>query len=55
MNELLDIAKLLGNEYGEKPHWEITSAEQLEPGKWVLNIQNTDTKKKTGAKNDSNK
>ena len=52
MNELLDIAELLGNKYGDNPHFFITKAEKTETG-WNLTVQPTE-EKDGGAANDCN-
>ena len=51
MNELLKIAELLENKYGDNSHFFITKAEKTENG-WNLTIQ--PAKKNGGAANESN-
>ena len=51
MNELLKIAELLENKYGDNSHFLITKAEKIENG-WNLTIQ--PAKENGGAANESN-
>ena len=51
MNELLKIAELLENKYGDNSHFFITKAEKTENG-WNLTIQ--PVKENGGAENESN-
>ena len=51
MNELLKIAELLENKYGDNSHFFITKAEKTENG-WNLTIQ--PAKENGGAANESN-
>ena len=55
MNELLKIAELLENRYGDNSHFFITKAEKTENG-WNLTIQPiaTEEEKDGGAANESN-
>lgn len=55
MNELLNIARRLYDEYGSGNHWEIVKAEKTENG-WNLTVQliETNEKKDGGAANESN-
>lgn len=50
MNELLKIAELLENKYGDNSHFFITKAEKTENG-WNLTIQ--PEKENGGAQNES--
>ena len=53
MNELLNIAHKLNNEYGNCGHWEIVKAEKTENG-WNLTIQPIEEKDEE-ADNESDK
>lgn len=57
MNELLDIARKLYDEYGSGEHWEIVKAEKTghyenETDGWIITIK--PVKKDGGAANESN-
>lgn len=59
MNELLEIAKLLADEFVSEPNkWQVLKAEKIghcenEPDGWVLTIKKME-KESEGAKNDNN-
>lgn len=59
MNELLDIARKLYDEYGSGKHWEIVKAEKIghyedEQDGWTITVKPA-KEKPEGAENESNK